>query len=132
MLCTLLAEAGPFSATLWAQPVGSFRVALPACLYKGGPRVAQDALEHSKQGRAQADPRCAGACRASMPVMTVAMAYFIESQVPTSSVVASLVVLSTGVAICVWQGQASGTLVSIILCTLSTLVRRARALAAHG
>jgi drug/metabolite transporter (DMT)-like permease len=58
-----------------------------------------------------------------MPVMTVAMAYFIEGQVPTSSVVASLVVLSSGVAICVWQGQASGTLFSILLCTLSTLVR---------
>jgi drug/metabolite transporter (DMT)-like permease len=60
-----------------------------------------------------------------MPVMTVAMAYFIEGQVPTSSVVASLVVLSSGVAICVWQGQASGTLFSILLCTLSTLVRPA-------
>lgn len=62
-------------------------------------------------------------CRASMPVMTVAMAYFIEKQKPTKSVVASLMVLSTGVGICVWQGQASGTLFSIILCTLSTLVR---------
>ena len=65
-----------------------------------------------------------------MPVMTVAMAYFIEKQVPTSSVVASLVVLSTGVGICVWQGQATGTMLSIILCTLSTLVRRACALCA--
>lgn len=65
-----------------------------------------------------------------MPVMTVAMAYFIEKQVPTSSVFASLVVLSAGVAICVWQGQATGTLLAIILCTLSTLVRRAFALMA--
>ncbi|KAK9830940.1 hypothetical protein WJX81_008324 [Elliptochloris bilobata] len=63
--------------------------------------------------------------RASMPVMTVAMAYFIESQVPTSSVVASLVVLSTGVGICVWQGQATGTMFSIVLCTLSTLANAA-------
>lgn len=67
-----------------------------------------------------------------MPVMTVAMAYFIEKQVPTSSVVASLVVLSTGVGICVWQGQATGTLLSIILCVLSTLVRRACTLCAQG
>ena len=58
-----------------------------------------------------------------MPVMTVAMAYFIEKQKPTKSVVASLMVLSTGVGVCVWQGQASGTLFSIILCTLSTVVR---------
>jgi drug/metabolite transporter (DMT)-like permease len=40
-----------------------------------------------------------------MPVMTVAMAFFIEGQQPTFSVVASLAVLSLGVAVCVWDNQ---------------------------
>lgn len=43
--------------------------------------------------------------RASMPVMTVAMAFFIEGQQPTVSTVISLAVLSLGVAVCVWDNQ---------------------------
>eukprot|EP00884_Botryococcus_braunii_P009675 jgi/Botrbrau1/18709/Bobra.0386s0035.1 len=63
--------------------------------------------------------------RASMPVMTVAMAFFIEGQQPTLSVVASLAVLSFGVAVCVWDNQANGTLTAINLCILSTLANAA-------
>lgn len=40
-----------------------------------------------------------------MPVMTVAMAFFIEGHQPTVSTVTSLAVLSLGVAVCVWDNQ---------------------------
>ena len=77
---------------------------------------------HSEQEGLTASP-CAH--RASMPVMTVGMAYLIEGHRPTPSTIMSLMMLSCGVGVCLWQGQASGTLSAVALCILSTLANAA-------
>lgn len=62
-----------------------------------------------------------GACRASIPVFTCLLAVFIENKVPTRGEAMSLVILTVGVMIAVWEGTVKGSPRAILLCLGGTI-----------
>lgn len=54
-------------------------------------------------------------CRAAMPVVTAAVAVFVERKVPSRAEVIALLLLVSGVIISVFEGQASGSRYGITL-----------------
>ena len=54
-------------------------------------------------------------CRAAMPVVTAAVAVFVERKVPSKTEVTALLLLVSGVIISVFEGQASGSSYGITL-----------------
>lgn len=71
-------------------------------------------------------------CRAAMPVVTAAVAVFVERKVPSRAEVIALLLLVSGVIISVFEGQASGSSYGITLsitgkpCTQCTFLRPSR------
>jgi drug/metabolite transporter (DMT)-like permease len=61
------------------------------------------------------------ACRASIPVFTCVLAVVVENKIPTRGEVASLVILTVGVMIAVWEGTVTGSPRAILLCIGGTL-----------
>lgn len=59
--------------------------------------------------------------RSSIPVITCILAIPVENKLPTRREFLSLVVLTVGVMIAVWQGSISGKPVAILFCILSTV-----------
>ena len=60
-----------------------------------------------------------------MPVMTCALAVLIEHRVPSSAEALSLMLLSLGVMVSVWEGHVTGSTTSIMLCISSTVCNAA-------
>ena len=54
-------------------------------------------------------------CRAAMPVVTAAVAVFVERKVPTKTEAIALLLLVSGVIVSVFEGQASGSSYGITL-----------------
>ena len=65
------------------------------------------------------------ACRSAMPVCTCVLAIFIESKVPTVEESSSLLLLSAGVMLAVWEQTATGSLFGTIICVLATVANAA-------
>lgn len=59
--------------------------------------------------------------RSAIPVVTCILAIAVEKKVPTRREVVSLVVLSVGVMVAVYQGNVGGRAYAIIFCFASTL-----------
>lgn len=59
--------------------------------------------------------------RSSIPVITCLLAICIENKIPCAKEATSLVILTIGVMIAVWEGTISGTSRSILLCIIGTL-----------
>lgn len=59
--------------------------------------------------------------RASIPVATAALAYFVEGRRVSRQEAGSLVVLSSGVMLAVWQGSVSGSPIGVMFCVAATL-----------
>ena len=60
-----------------------------------------------------------------MPVCTCVLAIFIESKVPTVEESSSLLLLSAGVMLAVWEQTATGSLFGTIICVLATVANAA-------
>lgn len=60
-------------------------------------------------------------CRSSIPVVTALMSILIEGVMPTTPESASLVLLSSGVMLVMWQGAVSGSTPGILVCVVATL-----------
>ena len=54
-------------------------------------------------------------CRAAMPVVTAAVAVFVERKIPSKTEATALLLLVSGVIISVFEGQASGSSYGITL-----------------
>ena len=59
--------------------------------------------------------------RSSIPVVTCLLSMAVEGKVPSGLEATSLVVLSTGVMIAVWEGTVAGQPLGIVFCVLGTL-----------
>ena len=64
-------------------------------------------------------------CRASIPVFTCLLAIGIEKKIPSQGEAVSLVVLTSGVMLAVWEGTVAGTTQAILLCLAGTLCNAA-------
>ncbi|KAK9816692.1 hypothetical protein WJX72_003780 [[Myrmecia] bisecta] len=63
--------------------------------------------------------------RSSIPVITAALAVFIESKVPSRAELGSLVVLTLGVMIAVFEGTVSGSVAGVMVCLSGTVCNAA-------
>lgn len=63
--------------------------------------------------------------RSSIPVICCILAIFIEDKIPSRKEVASLVILSLGVMIAVWEGSVNGSPRGITLCVVGTVCNAA-------
>ena len=64
-------------------------------------------------------------CRSFIPVLCCILAIFIEKKNPSGKEVGSLVILSLGVMIAVWEGSVNGSPHGIMLCTIGTMCNAA-------
>ena len=64
---------------------------------------------------------CSCGCRASIPVTTCVLASCIECKVPSPEEAASLIIISFGVMMSVWEEHLAGSASSIMLCFSSTV-----------
>lgn len=64
-------------------------------------------------------------CRSFIPVLCCILAIFIENKIPTGKEIGSLVVLSLGVMIAVWEGSVNGSPRGIMLCIIGTVCNAA-------
>lgn len=55
-------------------------------------------------------------CRASLPVVTAAVAVMVEKKVPTREECGALVLLTLGVTVTVFEGKATGSGAGLMLC----------------
>ena len=60
-----------------------------------------------------------------MPICTCVLAIFIEKKIPTVEESSSLLLLSVGVMIAVWEGTATGSLFGTSICILATIFNAA-------
>ena len=63
--------------------------------------------------------------RSSIPVCTAIVAIFIEKKVPSGEETISLVMLTLGVIVAVWEGSASGSMTGLVLCCMGTVCNAA-------
>lgn len=63
--------------------------------------------------------------RSFIPVLCCVLAVFIENKIPSRKEVGSLVILSLGVVIAVWEGSVSGSPRGIMLCIVGTVCNAA-------
>lgn len=63
--------------------------------------------------------------RSFIPVLCCVLAVFIENKIPSRKELGSLVILSLGVVIAVWEGSVSGSPRGIILCIIGTVCNAA-------
>lgn len=61
------------------------------------------------------------ACRASIPVFTCILAVVVENKIPTKGEATSLVILTLGVMLAVWEGTLQGSPRAILLCIGGTI-----------
>ncbi len=55
-------------------------------------------------------------CRASLPVVTAAVAVLVEKKVPTRGECGALIMLTMGVTVTVFEGKATGSGAGLMLC----------------
>lgn len=64
-------------------------------------------------------------CRSFIPVICCLLAIGIENKIPTGKEIGSLVILSLGVMIAVWEGSVNGSPHGIMLCIVGTVCNAA-------
>ena len=64
-------------------------------------------------------------CRSFIPVICCILAIGIENKIPSGKEIGSLVILSLGVMIAVWEGSVNGSPHGIMLCIIGTVCNAA-------